>query len=248
MGIVVAVRVLGIHSSPRKYGNSFKMLWVALRAAQRAGAETEYINLYDLSIGPCLACYSDHFLNCRYPKEAGECPLRGRDDYSLVAEKLLSSDAVIFSTPVYWFMVSGVLKNLFDRMTSLENMVYHVGRSLLDGKVAGVLAAGEEAGAATALSWAVFTLVNMGFHVPAWGTAYYHGRGDVLDDKQAVSDAYNVGVNVVRLVKLLRGGEEANKPWYRFLSDDEYRSLVEEARKVATEMENRQRRERPWLR
>ena len=244
----MAVRVLGIHSSPRKYGNSFKMLWIALEAARRAGAETTYINLYDLSIGPCFACYSDHFLNCRYPKDPSECPLRGRDDYSLVAEAVLRSDAVVFSTPIYWFMVSGVLKNLFDRMTSLENMIYHSGRSLVDGKVAGVLAAGEEAGASTALSWSVFTLINMGFHVPAWGTAYYHGRGDVLDDKQAVSDSYNVGLNVVRLVKVLRGEEAGNEPWYRFLSDDEYRSLVEEARKAAEEMKAKQRRDRPWLR
>jgi len=244
----VAVRILGIHSSPRKYGNSFKMAWIALEAARRSGAEVEYLNLYDYSIGPCLGCYSDYFLNCRFPKDPGECPLRGRDDYAVVAEKVLRSDAVIFASPVYWFMVSGVLKNLFDRMTGLENMVYHTGRSLVDGKVAGVLVAGEEAGGAMALSWAVFTLVNMGFHVPAWGTAYYHGRGDVLDDRQAVSDAYNVGVNVVRLVRVLRGEEDEGGAWYRFLSDDEYRSLVEEARKVAEEMRARQRRERPWLR
>lgn len=90
-------------------------------------------------------------------------------------------------------------------------------------------------------------MINMGFHVPAWGTAYYHGRGDVLNDKQAVSDSYNVGLNVVRLVKVLHG-EEDMEPWYRFLSDDEYRSLVEEARKAAEEMKAKQRRDRPWLR
>jgi multimeric flavodoxin WrbA len=239
------IRVLGIHASPRKYGNSFKLLWIALRAAENEGAETEIIHLYDYNIGPCFACYSDYYLNCRYPKERKECPLSGVDRFGEVAEKILASDAVVFSTPVYWFMASGVLKNLFDRMTSLENMIYHVGRSLLDGKVAGVIAVGEEAGAAMALSWALLTLVNMGFHIPAWGTTYYHGKGDVLEDKQAVSDAYNLGLNIVRATKRLRGSNEA--PWYRFIGEDEYESLVEEARKVAEKNKAEQRRERPWL-
>lgn len=241
------LRVLGINGSARRYGNSFRLLRAALMGAEEEGAETRLIHLYDYELQPCMACYSDKPLECKYPKE---CPLLGpgrRDDYHILAELILSSDAFIVATPVYWFMASAKVKTLFERMTSLENMMYHTGRSLLDGKVAGFIAVGEEAGAAMALSWLMLTANMMGIHIPAWGTAYYHGRGDALDDEQALSDAYNVGVNVVRLARTLRGGESA-APWYRRLGDREAEELRRRIRVEAEELMRREEERRPWLR
>jgi multimeric flavodoxin WrbA len=238
-------RIIGINGSARSYGNTFRLLRVALAAAEEAGAETELIHLYRYRINPCQACYSDHYLECHYPKK---CPLyEGYDDYHMLAEKILAADGVIIATPVYWFNASGAVKNLVDRMTSLENMIYHVGRSLLDGKVAGFIAAGEEAGAAMALSWLTFTFNMMGVHIPAWGTAYYHGKGDALLDEQAVSDAYNVGSNVVRLVRVLRGEEKPPEKWYRFLGKEEIESLRRLVSREAEENRRGDEARRPWL-
>ncbi|BES82663.1 hypothetical protein PABY_22300 [Pyrodictium abyssi] len=160
---------------------------------------------------------------------------------------MLWADAVVFATPVYWFMASGKLKTFIDRLTALENMIYHVGRSLFDGKVAGVIAAGEEAGAANALSWLLLTLNMMGFHVPAWGSAYYHGRSDVLENEQATLDAYNVGVAAVRLVRALRGEPAGSEPWYRLDAKERVAELVKELRRVVEEERERARSRRPWL-
>ena len=241
------VKVLGINGSARRYGNSFRLLRAALIGAEEEGAETRLIHLYDYELQPCMACYSDEPLECRYPKE---CPLLApgtRDDYHALAELILASDAFIVATPVYWFMASAKVKTLFERMTSLENMLYHTGRSLLDGKVAGFIAVGEEAGAAMALSWLMLTANMMGIHIPAWGTAYYHGRGDALDDEQALSDAYNVGINVVRLAKLLKGRSDAY-PWYRRLGGGEAEELRRRIRGEAEELMRREEARRPWLR
>ncbi|ALL00212.1 Iron-sulfur flavoprotein [Pyrodictium delaneyi] len=240
-----SVKVLGVNGSPRKYGNTFKMLWLALRGADDLGAETRLIHLYDYHLEPCMACYSDNLYECHFPKA---CPLYERGDkFRELAEAVLWADAIVFATPVYWFMASGKLKTFIDRLTALENMIYHTGRSLLDGKVAGVIAAGEEAGAANALSWMLLTLNMMGFHVPAWGAAYYHGRGDVLENEQATLDAYNVGVAVVRLVKALRGEHAGSEPWYRLDVRERVADLVEELRKIAEEEKEKARETRPWL-
>jgi len=241
------VSVIGINGSARRYGNSFRLLRAALAGAEEEGANTRLIHLYDYELQPCLACYSDEPLECKYPKE---CPLLGpgrRDDYHVLAELILRSDAFIVATPVYWFMASAKVKTFFERMTSLENMLYHTGRSLLDGKVAGFIAVGEEAGAAMALSWLMLTSNMMGIHIPAWGTAYYHGRGDALDDEQALSDAYNVGVNVARLAKLLKTGSGPS-PWYRRLGAREAEELRKKIRAEAEAVRKEEEERRPWLR
>jgi len=192
-----------------------------------------------------MACYSDNLYECYFPKA---CPLHERGDrFRELAEAVLWADAVVFATPVYWFMASGKLKTFIDRLTALENMIYHVERSLLDGKVAGVIAAGEEAGAANALSWLLLTLNMMGFHVPAWGSAYYHGRGDVLENEQATLDAYNVGVAVVRLARALRGEPAGSEPWYKLNVKERVAELVKELRCVVEGEREKARSRRPWL-
>jgi len=238
--------VLGINGSARRYGNTYRLLKVALMGAEEAGAETRLIHLYDYRINPCQGCYSDNYLECHFPKK---CTLHGEgDDFRRVAELILEADAVIVATPVYWFNASGAVKNLVDRMTALENMIYHVGRSLLDGKTAGFIATGEEAGAAMALAWLTLTFNMMGFHVPAWGTAYYHGKSDALDDRQAVSDAYNVGINVALHARLLNGDIGARRePWYRMLSQEEVERIAEAVRRAAEEEKSREAERRPWL-
>jgi len=232
-------RILVVNGSARRYGNTFKLAYVAAEAARREGALVELIHLYDYPIVPCQACYSDDLLECHFPKK---CPLY-TDAFKAIAEKILESDGLIIATPVYWFMASGQVKNLVDRMTSMENMIYHTGRSLLEGKVAGAIAAGEEAGGAMALAWLALTLNMMGLHIPAWGLAYYHGRGDALDDRQALLDAYNVGRSVARATRGLGGGE-----WYVKPGEDVLSEIVEAARREAERQRRLQEARRPWLR
>ncbi|RUM47764.1 MAG: flavodoxin family protein [Hyperthermus sp.] len=241
------VRVLGINGSPRKYGNSARMLLVALHAARRLGASTTIIHLYDYKIAPCQGCYSDSPLECYFPKHG--CPiLRGEDEFKRLAEAILSSDVILVSTPVYWFNVSGHLKTLIDRLTALENMIHHTGRSLLEGKVAGLMAAGEEAGAAAALSWLALTFNMMGVHIPAWGTAYYHGRGDVLESKEAVNDSYNVGRVAVIASTLLKGkGAGVEHEWYVRLGESDMKEIVGLVRAEVERLKSESRVARPWI-
>lgn len=40
-----------------------------------------------------------------------------QDDYDKVIEALQNSDIVVFSTPIYWYSMSGVMKNMIDRLS-----------------------------------------------------------------------------------------------------------------------------------
>lgn len=192
-----SVKILLINGSPRKYGSSMLLLNVAEKGVLDAGGVVEKINIYDYSIKPCIGCVSDEQRVCRYP-----CIIED-DDYNMLAKKMLDSDGFIISTPVYWYSVSGVLKNFIDRLTSLENMIIHSGRSLLEGKVAGFIATGNDSGVIYTIGYLMTVFNSMGVHIPPWALAYSVEK-DVLEDEQAVMDSYNVGYIVARSAYLLR--------------------------------------------
>jgi len=200
-------KVIILEGSPRKNGNSSKLAFVAEKGAKDRGCSTEIVWISDLNIKPCIGCVSDDIMACKFP-----CVIE--DDFNSLARKLISSDGIILSTPIYWYMVPGHVKILLDRLTSLENMLLHSGRSLLDGKVAAFIATGNDAGTSLAISYLMDVFNSYGCHIPAWALAYHHSYDDVMNNSAAIIDAYNIGVNVCRLSKLLKNDEK--DPWYSF--------------------------------
>jgi len=212
------VKVLGINGSPRKYGETFKLLLLALKAAEDEGAKTELVNLYDLDIKPCIGCLSDEQLACRYP-----CIYE--DDMRKLYDKILEADALIIATPIYWFSPSGVVKNFIDRLTVFENMIYITGRSWVEGKVAGFIAVGNDSGSIQVIANLMATLNAMGFIIPPWAMAYFNAKGDVLEDEGSVMDALNVGRIVAITAKIVKEVKE----WYIQYSKEQlslYKRLV----------------------
>jgi len=189
--------VLVIIGSPRKYGSSTRLAHVALKGVEDAGGRAEMIHLYDYDIKPCVGCASDNVKYCRFPCVVDD------DDFNEIGEKIIGSDGIILVTPVYWYAPSGLLKNFIDRLTSMENMVFHGGRSLLEGKAVGFIATGLDAGTSMTIAYLMFVLNSMGAVIAPWGMAYSHME-DVTKDEKALRDAYNVGYLVVETIKALK--------------------------------------------
>jgi multimeric flavodoxin WrbA len=101
----VALRVLGLSTSPRLEGNSDLLLRKALSGAEQAGGSVEYLRLCEYGIEGCRECY-----RCA---ATGDCSTR--DDYCLILDKMLEADRVIFATPVFFMTVSAQAKLLIDR-------------------------------------------------------------------------------------------------------------------------------------
>jgi len=199
------LKVLGLLGSPRRYGNSFKGLMLALKAAERYGAETEWLHLYELSLKPCLGCVSEDVKACRYP-----CIIK--DDMKKVYDAILEADGIVFATPVYWYSPSAVMKNVIDRLTALENMIHIDGKSWLDGKVVGIIATGNDTGSMFAVAQLMSILNSMGTIIPPWSMAYTNDLRDALENRAFVTDALNVGRSVVMMIKAMRG--ERVEKWY----------------------------------
>ena len=199
------MKVVGILGSPRRYGSSFKGLMLALKAAERFGAETEFYHLYQMDIRPCLGCVSEDVKACKYP-----CVIE--DDMRKLYDALISADGFVLATPVYWYSPSGVMKNFIDRLTALENMIHIDGKSWLDGKVAGFIATGNDSGAMMAVAQMMVIMNSMGVVIPPWSMAYTNELVDPLEKEAFVTDALNVGRNVVLMIKAMRG--EKIEKWY----------------------------------
>jgi len=99
------MRVLGIHGSPRKGGNTDVMLDAFLAGAQEAGAEVQRIYVRRLKIQGCLGCGG-----C---DETGECVVD--DGMSEVYPLLKGADRVVLASPIYFYGLTGSLKLLVDR-------------------------------------------------------------------------------------------------------------------------------------
>lgn len=103
------MKVMAICGSPRK-GNTEWMLGKVLKSARAEGAETELVLLRDKDIRVCRGCMSCEVGSTGKP---GVCVIK--DDMEPILPRMLAADAFVFGTPVYFYLLSGCLKNFMDR-------------------------------------------------------------------------------------------------------------------------------------
>lgn len=72
----------------------------------------------ELQINNCIGC-------CRCFSN-GKCSLT--DDMNIIISKMMASDIVIFSVPVYFHQISGYMKTLIDRLAFLSHIMYFLGK------------------------------------------------------------------------------------------------------------------------
>jgi multimeric flavodoxin WrbA len=52
-----------------------------------------------------------------------------KDEFSAVIDRILQVEHIVFATPVYWYAMSGIMKNFLDRFTDLTAKRQEQGRS-----------------------------------------------------------------------------------------------------------------------
>jgi multimeric flavodoxin WrbA len=101
------MRIVGIVGSPRKGGNTEVMANETLRGAEKAGAETELITLFDKDLQICCGCRE-------HVKSGGFCCFR--DDLQPIIEKLKKGKGIVFGSPCYLDGASSLMKVFMDRL------------------------------------------------------------------------------------------------------------------------------------
>ena len=107
------MKVVAICGSHRK-GNTEWMLKKLLERVQESGGETELILLRKGNVKMCLGC-----LSCEEGGKDRKGICKIKDDMNVIYPKLLAADCLVFGTPAYFELVSGILKNCMDRTCAI---------------------------------------------------------------------------------------------------------------------------------
>ncbi|MEM8889069.1 MAG: NAD(P)H-dependent oxidoreductase [Bacteroidota bacterium] len=67
------------------------------------------------------------------------------DDFLPLMRKLVAYDLLIFATPIYWYSMSGILKNFFDRFTDCLKIEKDLGRKLRGKSMAAFCCGSDDA-------------------------------------------------------------------------------------------------------
>lgn len=123
-------KIVVITGSPRKQGNSFAMTEAFIKAAEAKGHTVTRFDTSFMKIGFCHACETCY-------KTGKACSFD--DDFNTIAPAILEADAIVFSTPVYWYSIPAQIKGVIDKLFSLV-----VGGKNIAGKECALITCCEE--------------------------------------------------------------------------------------------------------
>ena len=101
--------VLGLQGSPRTKGNCSILLSTFLNEAEKAGADTHYLNVAGKDVSPCIEC--------------GVCEKKGfcsiDDGMQQIYPLLRQADIIVMASPVFFYGPTAQMKTLIDRSQAL---------------------------------------------------------------------------------------------------------------------------------
>jgi multimeric flavodoxin WrbA len=184
------MKALGIYGSPRRGGNTELLLQETVRGCRDAQIEVEEIYLRDLKITPCLEIYA-----CR---KDGQCPIR--DDMLALYPKLVDTDVLILSSPVFFYSVSAHAKAFIDRCQAFWSKKYLLKQPVAPGRgrrMGVFLSVGGSRGEK------IFegALMTMKYFFDSLDMVFYKsllyrgvdGKGEILQHPTALAEAYALG-------------------------------------------------------
>jgi multimeric flavodoxin WrbA len=132
IGKEIAMKIITLLGSPRKKGNTAKVLSMFENIVSQAH-DVEHIHIPRYKVGGCLGCYK-----CKERKDEPGCVQE--DDALTIFEKLIAADAVVYASPLYCWGFTSQIKPLIDRhfcLVSDDGTPDHA--SLISGKPVALL-------------------------------------------------------------------------------------------------------------
>lgn len=187
------MKVIAINSSARKDGNTAILIQTVCEELNRAGIETEMIQLSGKVIEPCKACFAcgGHH-NCIYKQ----------DQFYEIFEKMKEADGIILGSPVYLANISANMQALLER----ASVVCDMNEGLMKYKVGVAVVAARRGGALNAIDSMNHFFLNHEMFVAGstyWNMAYGQLPGDVQNDEEGLNNMNNLGQNMAYLLKTL---------------------------------------------
>ena len=192
------MKVLAINSSARSDGNTAILIDHVFQELNKAGIETELVQLAGQIIEPCKACWA-----CQGRKNC----VHKKDIFCDIFEKMARADGILLGSPVYTANVSANMQAFLERAA----VVCDMNPGLLTHKAGAAVTAARRGGALQAIDSMNHFFLNHEMYVAGsvyWNMAYGQMPGDVLKDQEGLDNMGNLGRNMAYLMKALQKGQE----------------------------------------
>jgi multimeric flavodoxin WrbA len=190
------MKIIGINGSPRREGNTSRMLATLFETLHEEGIETELIQVGGTDIRGCRSCYA-----CIRDKNL-QCSSK-QDCFNGIFEKMVSADGIVLASPTYFADITPELKALIDR----SGFVSRANGGVFRHKIgAGVISLRRGGGihAYDSINH-LFQICQM-FIVGStyWNLGFGGSEGDeVLKDTEALENMRDLGRSMAFLLKKL---------------------------------------------
>ena len=190
------MKVICNNGSPRKDGNTAKLINMVFEPLKAEGIECELIQVGGTLIRGCLSCYQ-----CVKLKNK-RCSTKN-DSFNEIFEKIIAADALILGSPVYFADITPELKALIDR----TGFVARVNGHMLRHKVGAGVVSLRRGGAIHA-----FDSINHLFQISSmftvgstyWNVAFGGRTGNEVEgDVEGVENMRDLGSSMAFLLKKL---------------------------------------------
>lgn len=186
------MKVIGINSSPKKYGNTHISIKTVTNALVTGGFDAEIVHIGGAPVRGCVDCKK-----CRKSAN-GKCAID--DGTNELIEKCSAADVIVIGSPVYFSNVTPELKAFIDRV----GRVCRANDYLLKNKIGAAIAVARRAGKNAVISDINYFFLVQQMVIP--GSAYWNGligdeAGSVRDDEEGLANLGTLAGNILWLAK-----------------------------------------------
>lgn len=191
------MKVVAFNGSPRREGNTARLLREVCGALERQGIATETVHIGGRMVRGCTAC-----MKCRENLD-GRCIIEN-DIVNDCIEKMAAADGIIIGSPTYFADVTPETKALIDR----AGFVGLANAGLFSRKVGAAVVAVRRAGAIHAFDsinhlFGISQMVTVGSSY--WNLGVGLDAGEVEGDGEGLATMRTLGENMAWLLKKIHG-------------------------------------------
>lgn len=198
------MKALAFNGSPNKEGNTYHAIKIVTAELEKAGIETEIVQVGHKTIGGCIAC------NQCIKNRDEQCVLPG-DEVNAWLQKMKEADGIILGSPVHYSAIGGTMKSFLDRAFYVAG----VNHGMLRHKVGASLAAVRRSGGLPTFEQLNNYLLYSEMLIPTsnyWNVIHGTLPGEVMKDEEGVQIMRVLGKNMAWLMKLVANGKGSVVP------------------------------------
>ena len=188
------MKVVAFNGSPRKDGNTFILINYVFRELEKAGIETELVQLSGKKLQGCIACYK-----CFENKDQ-KCSVK-KDSLNKYIKKMMAADGIVLGSPTYYIDLTPEMKALIDR----SGFVSRANGGLYRNKVGASVVAYRRSGAMHTVDSMNHFLLSQEIFIAGRAVGIGKDKGDVEKVEEGMQMVKGLGQRMAWLMKKLYG-------------------------------------------